>query len=126
MHIHFGWLLVIGLYKKNPVNRLNHKSLGAAGTPSDRPELFRNYCVIEVLVAFSCCHFIFILLVKGFRHTTIKVRILPFYLHMVSSPNRELWNQVHTTCMLIKFYQTYVLVSKLFKKQNKNNMLYKC
>ena len=66
MNIHFGWLLVLGLYKKNPVNQFNHNSLGAVGTPSDLPKLFRNCCVIEVLVAFSCCHFIFFSVGKGF------------------------------------------------------------
>ena len=69
--VELSWLLVLGLYKEDylqifkfvsfclhgfcnkweswdPVNRLNHTSLVAIVTPSDRPKSVRNRCVIKV------------------------------------------------------------------------------
>ena len=39
-----------------PLNRFNHMSGVTAVNPADRPKSERNRCVIEVLVAFLCCH----------------------------------------------------------------------
>ena len=38
----------------------NHTSWVAIVTPTDRRMSFCNRCVIEVLVAFLCCHFAFL------------------------------------------------------------------
>ena len=38
----------------------------AVVTPTDRPKLVRNSCVIEVLVAFLCCHLKFSVDVRAF------------------------------------------------------------
>ena len=43
----------------NPVNRFNHTSWVGVITPTDRPKSVRNRCVVEVLVAFLCCHVVF-------------------------------------------------------------------
>ena len=56
----------------NPVNRFNHASLVATVTRTDRPKSVRNRCVIEVFIAFLCCHvaFIFVCGCRGFCHRT--------------------------------------------------------
>ena len=45
---------------------------GGVVYPSDRPKSVRNRCVIEVLVAFLCCHIVFGLFCgyRGFFHRT--------------------------------------------------------
>ena len=42
-----------------PVNRFKHTSWVTIATPTDRPKLVRNFYVIEVFVAFLCCHVAF-------------------------------------------------------------------
>ena len=46
-----GWVLV---------NRFKHTSWATAVTPTDCPKSVRNSCVIKVLVAFLCCHVVFL------------------------------------------------------------------
>ena len=55
------------------VNRFIHASAMAVITPTDRPKSVHNRCVVEVLVAFLCCHvafWIFFVDVRGFCHRT--------------------------------------------------------
>ena len=42
-----------------PVNRFNHTSWVAIVTPTDRPKVICNRCVIDGLVALLCCHVAF-------------------------------------------------------------------
>ena len=37
-------------------HRFNYISVVAVVSPTDRPKSVRNRCVIEVLMAFLCCH----------------------------------------------------------------------
>ena len=76
---YFSWPLVLGLYKEvylhifkcvsvwlrsfcgkwecsDPVNLFNHTNLVAITSPTHRPKLVYNRCVIEILVAFLWCH----------------------------------------------------------------------
>ena len=58
------WICVLWLHifcakckGSDPVNRFNHASWAAVATPTDRPDLVQNRCVIEGLVVFLCLHF---------------------------------------------------------------------
>ena len=80
--LHFGWLLVLGLYKEeylqvfkcvsfklhsfcslweywDPVNRFNQTSLVAVATPADRPMSVCNRWEIELWVAFCVVTLLF-------------------------------------------------------------------
>ena len=49
-----------GEWEGGPVNQVNHTSLVAVVTPTDRPKSVRNCCLIELFVALfvlSLCHF---------------------------------------------------------------------
>ena len=97
--LHFGWMLVISLYKEDylqvlhmcsliircgycdgcvPVNRFNNTSGMTVVTPSDRPKSVRNLCEIEVLVAFLYCH-------VGFFYFTVGVGAFVIGLSHISS-----------------------------------------
>ena len=56
----FDYTAVAGSGKVEPVNQVNHTSLVAVVTPTDRPKSVRNRCLIELFVAlfvFSLCPF---------------------------------------------------------------------
>ena len=55
------------------VHRYNHNSWITVVTPTDNSKSVHNRCVIEVLVAFVCCQFVFEFSVgiRGFRHRTV-------------------------------------------------------
>ena len=56
----FDYTAVAGNGMIGPVNQVNHTSWVAVVTPTDRPELVRNRCVIEFFVALfvlSLCPF---------------------------------------------------------------------
>ena len=52
----FDYTAVAGSGKVGPINQVNHTSWVTVVTPTDRPKLVRNRCVIEFFVAL-CCHF---------------------------------------------------------------------
>ena len=41
-----------------PVNQFNHTSWIAVVSPIDHPNVVRNHCLIQILVAFLCCQFV--------------------------------------------------------------------
>ena len=51
----FDYMAVAGSGKVGPVHQVNHTSLVAVVTPTDRPKSVRNRCVI--LWCCLCCHF---------------------------------------------------------------------
>ena len=69
----FDYMAVAESGKVGPLNQVNHTSWVAVGTPTDRPKLVRNCCVIEHFCGFVCVitlpiwHFC---LRRGFCHRT--------------------------------------------------------
>ena len=50
----FDYTAVAGSGKVGPVNQVNHTSLVAVITPTDRPKSIRNRCVIEFFCGVVC------------------------------------------------------------------------
>ena len=50
----FDYTAVAGSGKVGPVNQVNHTSLVAVVTPTDRPKSVRNRCVIELFYGVVC------------------------------------------------------------------------
>ena len=50
----FDRTAVAGSGKAGPVNKVNHTSLVAVVTPTDRPKSVRNRCVIELFCGVVC------------------------------------------------------------------------
>ena len=67
MNLFFGMKLCVLLITRllwlvgrlGTVNSFNHNSWMTVVTPTDNPKSVHNRCVIEVLVAFLCCQFVF-------------------------------------------------------------------
>ena len=51
---HFDYTAVAGSWKVGPVNQVNHTSLVAVVTPTDRPKSVRNRCKIELFCGVFC------------------------------------------------------------------------
>ena len=70
----FDFTAVAGRGKFGPVNQVNHTSLVALVTPTDRPKSVRNRCVIELFVALFvlslCMPFWHFCWCRGFCHRT--------------------------------------------------------
>ena len=50
----FDYTAVAGSGKVGPLNQVNHTSLVAVVTPTDRPKSVRNCCVIELFCGVVC------------------------------------------------------------------------
>ena len=50
----FDYTAVSGSWKVGPVNQVNHTSLVAVVTPTDRPKSVRNRCLIELFCGVVC------------------------------------------------------------------------
>ena len=50
----FDYPAVAGYGKVGPVNQVNHTSLVAVVTPTDRPKSVRNLCVFELFCGVAC------------------------------------------------------------------------
>ena len=61
------------------VNRFNHNSWITVVTPTDNPKSVHNRCVIEILVAFLCCQFVFQFSV-GIRVFVTGLCKIPFFI----------------------------------------------
>ena len=88
MTFSIGLLLVLSLYREGylrpldymafcgnwegrvPINRFEHTSWMAVDTPTDRPKSVHNRCVIEFLVAFLCCDFLFFFILTPLNSAT--------------------------------------------------------
>ena len=56
---HFDYTAFAVSWKVGTVNLFNHNSWMIVVTSTDNPKSVHNRCVIEVLVAFLCCRFVF-------------------------------------------------------------------
>ena len=61
------------------VNRFNHTDWVDVVTPTERPKSVRNRCVIYVLVAFLCRHFLFLEFSVGIRSSVIGLSQISFF-----------------------------------------------
>ena len=123
MQYHFLWILYI--FKSNwklipaclfprlhnccdewegwdPVNWFNHTSWVVIVTTTDRPKSFRNRCVIEVLVAFLCCHVAFWIFSVGAGAFVIGLSQISSFFSLFI----YLFNNARAICKICKTFQT--------------------